>query len=220
MNKSHIHLYTAPGCSICTVMKKMLEQLLTRQKIKHFLVTDISKSPEIVEKTGVKSVPWIELGQWVFIGQQTEGEILHWLGKRVDQQGIEDYFTWQMRRGQLNAAEISLKLHPDMLHNLLDLMSRQETGLPTRIGIMALLEGFQGRDELKKLYPQISTGLQHEDARIRVDFCQILVLSGHEHCRTDLLLLTQDEHPEVQETATDALIEMGEIPHQVSFAKH
>lgn len=215
-----IHFFTAPGCSVCAGMKTLFLNMQKQQKLDRLKIIDLTQLQTIPAELDIKQVPWLTIGPWVFIGQMTLGEVQSWTQKKADNQGMEDYIKWQFRKGQLHAVEIATRLFPQVLTYMIPMMLDENTLLQTRIGIMAILESYENTETLKKLYPEIAAGMTHSDFRVRVDICQMLMMSDAESSKKDLQILSHDENPEVREAAKDALVELGEIPHYSSSQVH
>ena len=207
---SDIIIYSAPNCSFCHIMIQYLKQLHSNKKITSYTVIDISQKPEEAEKLNIKTVPFLIIKSRVFIGQMTVNEIIHWYAKDESDQGNSDYFNWQLNKGELLATESTLKLNPELLEHAIQLLLDSGTQLSVKIGLMALIESYEGTPLLQAHLPIIKANIRHEDHRIRTDVTELLLLTQHTDAIEPLTKLCKDEHTEVSSAAKDALDELKE----------
>jgi len=200
-----ITIYSAPCCTFCHAMIKILEQLKSNEKIPLFNNIDISQNPEIAEKLHIRTVPFISIKGRIFIGKMTTAEIAHWYLKEDNTQGHADYFNWQLNKGEMKATESTLLLSPQLLTQAIKLLLDSETSLTVKIGLMALIEGFENTDQLRDCFSIIKQNSEHNDHRIRTDVTELILLSQHKDAKNVLTKMTLDDHPDVSEAALDAL---------------
>lgn len=217
---SLITVFTTPQCPVCHNLITLLSQLKEKGLIDKVSVIDIANNSKVAEKYKFKSVPWLTIDHLFFHGEMLQSEILHWHHKLSEEKYIEDYIIWQLRKGQLPAVEMTLKHNPMYLSDIIKLLLNDKILLTTRIGIMAILESFEGSQHLHDLYPLMKQGMTHPDFRIRADVCQLLEMSSHPKAFADLVILSQDSHKDVRESATDALIDLGELEEYASGTLH
>ena len=74
-----------------------------------------------------------------------------------------------------------------------------------RIGVSAILEGFEGKAPLRGLVAQLIALSESPDHRLRSDACHLLGLSHDPAARPALQRCSEDEHEEVREIAAEAL---------------
>ncbi len=189
----------------------VLEQLLHEESIGELEVVDISSQPELAEKLGIRTVPWLEMGPLIFTGEQSLQELRAWAMRLTEPEAMVDYYQQLLAGGELDVAEQTLQKNPATLASLLSLIVREDLPLQVRIGIVALFEGFAGKSQLQELIPELSSLLLHEDYRIRADIAHLLELTGSREAIPPLKTLLQDEHPEVREIAAEALEELETI---------
>lgn len=204
----HARLFTAPGCPHCNGVKNLLEQLLQEESIGTMEIVDISRQADLAQELGIKSVPWLEMGPLIFVGEQKLQELREWVLRLSKPEAMVDYYQQRLTDGDLNLAEQTLQRNPQTLPALLTLIVRDELPLQVRIGIIALFEGFAGKAALQALIPELAQLLAHADYRIRIDIAHLLELTESEDAIAPLKLLLQDENAEVREIASEALEEL------------
>jgi glutaredoxin len=201
-------LFTSPGCPHCNGVKRSLEQLLQQGIITELEIVDISQQPERARELGVRSVPWLEMGELILSGEQSLSELRQWATRLAAPDALVDYYASLLADGELAVAESMLQKNPVTLSALLLLLIRKDLPLQVRIGTMALFEGFAGRVQLQQLVPELSAHSGHSDYRIRADIAYLLGLSGTQQALSPLQSLLKDENPEVREIAQEAVEEL------------
>lgn len=204
----HARLFTAPGCPHCNGVKNLLEQLLQEESISTMEIVDISRQADLAQELGIKSVPWLEIGPLIFVGEQKLQELRDWVLRLSKPDAMVDYYQQRLTDGELNLAEQTLQKNPQTLPDLLTLIVRDGLPLQVRIGIIALFEGFAAKAALQALIPELAQLLTHDDYRIRIDIAHLLELTESEDAIAPLKLLLQDENAEVREIASEALEEL------------
>ena len=187
----------------------MLEQLLNEGDIGALDVIDISLQPELAEESGIKSVPWLELGPLTFIGEQSLPELREWVIRLTEPEAMVDYYQKLLAGGELSVAEQMLQRNPATLSSLLSLIVRAELPMQVRVGTVALFEGVAGEAPLQQLIPELSALLAHEDYRIRADVVYLLGLSEAKQAMPFLTEALEDDNSEVREIAADAIDEVS-----------
>jgi glutaredoxin len=210
MPRPHALLFTAQGCPHCPGVKAALQKLLQEGLVAELEVHDISMEPEQAAQLGVRSVPWLQLGEFILTGAQTPHELRQWAERAADPAGMSGYLAHLLKGGELGEAERLLASRPAHLADLLPLLEDEQSPIQVRLGVSALLEGFEGSPSLRELLPRLITMSQHPDHRLRSDACHFLGLSHDEGARKALQQCTEDAHSEVREIATEALAALKE----------
>ncbi len=205
----HALLFTAPGCPHCPGVKTALQKLQQEKLIAELEVVDISEQAEKAAALGVRSVPWLKLGEFILTGAQTPQQLRQWAERAADPAGMSGYLAHLLKDGELATAERLLTSQPQHLHALLPLLEDALSPIQVRIGVSALLEGFEGSAALRELLPQLITLSKHPDHRLRSDACHFLGLSHDEGAREALQRCTGDDHTEVREIASEALLSLS-----------
>ncbi len=201
-------LLTAPGCPHCPGVKAALEKLHAEGLLDGLEVVDISVQPERAAELGVRSVPWLQLGDFILTGAQSPQQLRQWTERAADPAGMSGYLAHLLKGGELGEAERLLAAQPQHLPALLPLLEDEESPIQVRLGVSAILEGYEGSEQLCALLPQLITLSEHDDHRLRSDACHLLGLSHDEGARQALQRCSEDEHAEVREIAQEALQEL------------
>lgn len=201
-------LFTAPGCPHCPGVKAALEKLHQEGVIGELEVASIAEEQERAAELGVRSVPWLKLGEFILTGAQTPQQLREWAEQAADEASIDRYLQHLLANGELNVAEGMLKKSPQHLKALLPLLEKPDTPIQVRLGVSAIMEGLEGSDPLKELLPTLIAMSEHEDHRLRSDACHFLGLTHSPEAETALRRRLKDDYAEVREIAADALEEL------------
>ncbi len=208
MSESHAPaalLFTAPGCPHCPGVKAALEKLLAEGVIASLQVLSVAEEQARAAELGVRSVPWLQLGEFVLTGAQTPQELRQWAERAADPRGMSGYLEHLLANGELTATEALLQRQPRHIDALLPLLAAPDTPIQVRLGIGAILESLEGSDALRALLPELVRLSAHEDHRVRSDACHYLGLTHSEEALPALEVRREDVHPEVREIAADAI---------------
>lgn len=203
-------LLTAPGCPHCPGMKRVLDELLKEGLIGELETVDITEQPQQAEALGVRSVPWLKLGEFELEGLHSVGELRSWAQHAATPEGLGIFFTEQLKSGRLPKIMSMVRQHPGQLGALLQLAADAETELTVRIGISAVIEDLAGSDMLVEYLPVLETLGTHSDPRVRADACHFLAMTNSERAISPLQKLTADGDPSVRDVAIDSLDELME----------
>ncbi len=203
-------LFTAPGCPHCPGVKAALQRLQQEGLIGTLEVVDIAQAGERAAGLGVRSVPWLRLGEYTLTGAQSPQALREWAQKAAGEEGFADYIRELLADGRLGEAEEKLAQAPQRLSELLPLLTDQAAPMNVRLGLGALLEGLAGSAALKTVLPQLGELSTHADHRVRSDACHYLGLTGDSAALEWLRARLDDEHPEVREIAAEAVEALGD----------
>ncbi len=201
----HALLFTAPGCPHCPGVKATLEKLLAEGVITSLKVLSVVDEQARAAELGVRSVPWLQLGEFVLTGAQTPQELRQWAERAADPRGMSGYLEHLLANGELSEAEALLQRQPQHLDALLSLLGTPDTPIQVRLGIGAILESMEDTDTLRTLLPALVRFSANGDHRVRSDACHYLGLTHSKDALPALRIRLEDDHPEVREIAADAI---------------
>jgi len=202
-------LLVSPTCPYCPGMKHALAELEQRNKIAQLEIVDITEQPEVAERLGVRSVPWLQLGELVFEGAHTAGELEKWAATAASANGLTEYFEESLGSGQLALVERMINQQPDRLHALLPLVADPEIEMSVRIGIAALFEAHAGSTALAAMADDLAALCDHINPTVRADACHLLIQTRSPRVAEILSRLQDDADPQVREIARDGLDELN-----------
>jgi hypothetical protein len=171
-------------------------------------VVNIAVHPQRAAQLGVRSVPWLRLGELEFEGLYGPAELRRWAQLAGTAAGLAEYFTEQLKNGRLPHVTAMVVNRPERLSVLLELAADADTELTVRIGISAVIEHMAGSPELLARLPALQHLAASDDPRVRADACHFLALSGSPDALTTLETLTQDSERSVREVAQDSMADL------------
>jgi len=203
-------LLIAPGCPHCATMMGLLGELLKEGAIGRLVMVNIAEQPDIAAKHGVRSVPWLKLGQFEFSGALSRGEIETWLQAAAANGGLQGYLAQQLENGALRDILVQVRRRPRLLVDLLDILRGDDVPLTVRIGISAVVEAFADQPQvLRGRIPEFLGLLESGEAAVRADACHFLGLTGSAEARSALERCLHDPEPMVREIARESLDLLG-----------
>jgi thioredoxin-like negative regulator of GroEL len=203
-NAPHALLFTAPGCPHCPGVKAALEKLHNEGVIASLETVSIADAPERAEELGIRSVPWLQLGEFILTGAQTPQQLRQW-AERAASGDVRDYLQDLLANGELAATETHLSNAPQHLPALLSLLTAVNAPIQVRMGVAAIIEGLEGQPALQQLLPTLIEMSQHSDHRLRSDACYFLGLSHNPDALAALQERVADDNSEVREIAAEAI---------------
>ncbi len=202
-------LLTTPDCPHCPGMKQQFTDLLAQGDIGKFESVDITRHPGIARDLQVKSVPWFRIGPFELQGLHTLTELRQWIAWAQEKDGIARYIDELLSSGQLNTLEQWVRRHPEHLHAIITLIIDPDTGVSTRVGIGALLEGLTGSGLAKPLATELAGLLTIDDVRIRTDVIHYLGLTENPATIPVLEKYRDDADANVREVVVETLEILG-----------
>lgn len=204
-NAPHALLFTAPGCPHCPGIKATLEKLHKEGLLADLEVVSVPEAQQRAAELGVRSVPWLKLGEFVLTGAQTPQQLREWAERAAGDQDIGAYLEHMLANGELGEAESLLEKQPEHLEALLSLLQKSDTPIQVRLGASAILEGLEGSERLRALVPRLIEMSEQRDHRLRSDAVHLLGLSHRAEAEVALRKRLEDENEEVREIAAEAL---------------
>ena len=195
-------------CSFCGPMMQILTDLMKSGQIRELRIANIEKQPEMAQKLGVRSVPWLQIGPFELAGARSKQEIQEWLQRASSFDGISDYFEEVLSEGNIKFARRLIERYPQALENIVELMADPEAKINVRLGVGVIIEESAESDMFKPVIPRLLTYLSDDDARVRGDACHYLSLTRDKAYIPHIEKLLQDESHEVREIAQDSLDEL------------
>lgn len=191
-------------------MKRVLDELLNEGLIGELESVNIAEQPQQARLLGVRSVPWLKLGEFEFEGLHSAGELRSWAQHAATPQGLGIFFTEQLKSGRLPKVMSMVRQHPEQLDSLLQLAAEADTELTVRIGISAVIEDLAGSDSLLGYLPALEALSHQNDPRVRADACHFLAMTHSERAVPLLERLATDSDRSVRDVAVDSLEELRE----------
>jgi len=203
-------LLLSTQCPHCPTVLQGLGELVKKGLIGRLEVVNIVARPDIAEQQGVRTVPWMRLGDFELEGLHSPAELRQWVERAGSEAGLTEYYRDLFKHGQLPKALAAIRKYPGHIPALLALAQDPDTELTVRIGVSAVIEDAAGSAPLQNQLAALRDLAQHSDPRVRSDACHFLALTRSEAALATLEKLTRDAEPAVQEVAKDSLEELRE----------
>lgn len=208
-------LLLAPGCPHCPVVLEGLGMLLKEGAIGRLEAVNIAVHPDRAQELGVRSVPWVRIGEFDLDGSQTPAELRRWAELAGTPQGMPAYFLHLLKNGRRARVEKMARQAPQRLLALVALLADEEASMAVRLGIGAVLEELQGSNMASVMVPGLGELTRHADPLVRADACHYLSLAGGAEITPWLRACLDDQDAAVRETAAEILAEMDGIQQDV-----
>ena len=200
-------------CPYCPTVLKALQSLLDSGHIGTLEIFNIEEHPDIARQYGVRSVPWVRIGEFELEGLRSEKELREWAEKAATGGGLSDWLLEQLGSGRIDSVLEQIRSDNSAMSALLALFEDPDTELNIRIGISAIMEDLEGSELLKAHTGTLGALTQHEEARVRGDACHYLALSHDPSVRKWIEPLLDDSDSDVREVARDSLATLDNLPH-------
>lgn len=197
-------------CPHCPTVLQALSELVKKGVIGRLEAVNIQVRSDIAAQYGVRSVPWIRIGEFELEGLHSPAELEQWAQRAGSKQGMALYYGELLKQGKLSKVLDALRRNTQGLPALLLLAKDPDTELTVRIGVSAVLEDLAGTDALQALLPDIIELSRHDDPRVRSDACHFLALTRSAAALEPLRALTDDPERAVRDVASDSLEELQE----------
>lgn len=195
----------APGCPHCAAVLDNLATLVKEGAIGRLEVVNIALRPERAPELGVRSVPWVRLGDLELSGAHTLGELRQWAERATAPDGLSVYFDHLLVTGSRHQVESMVRTQPSRLRALVELVADPDTGINARVGVGAVFESLADSGLLGTVVPALGTLTDAEDPRVRADACHFLGLTASPEAIPYLLARRDDENADVRDIVGESL---------------
>lgn len=199
----------APGCAHCPAVLAGLAELVKEGVIARLEVINIAELPERAAALGVRSVPWVRIGELELAGSYSLGELREWAQRAAGPDALAKYFDHLLTTGEGQRVEQMVRREPGHLQAVVELLGDPETGINARVGVGAVLESLQDSGLLGDVVAQLGDLADADDARIRADACHFLGLTGSAEAVSILEAHRDDRNRDVREIVEESLALLG-----------
>lgn len=198
-------LLISTHCAHCSAALQALTAMVKQGDITRLEIVNLEQDPDLGEKMGVRSVPWMRIGEFVFEGAQTPGEIKHWVRQAGSKSGEKKYLEELLISGGVNEVIQYIRNNPDAIKVVASLMADADAKINLKLGIGVVFEEFATDPVVEHALPLLKHYLKDDDARIRGDACHYLSLTGDKTYIPLLEACLEDDSEDVREIAQDGL---------------
>ena len=201
-------LLLSTQCPHCPTVLQGLTELVKQGLIGRLEVVNIMAHPSVAQQQGVRTVPWLRIGDFELEGLHSPAELRQWAERAGSKAGIAEYYADLFKHGQLPKALAAVTKHPGHISALLALAADPDTELTVRIGVSAVMEDAAGGALLQNQLTALTDLAQNSDPRVRSDACHFLALTRSDGALAPLERLSRDPEPAVRQVAIDSLEEL------------
>ncbi len=198
-------MFVSPDCVHCTSVLKSMRMLLKENRIANLEIINAAAQREQAAALGIKSVPWVRIGQFELEGLITPDILRQWVEQSLSPKGVQAYFMEMLTTGRRDKVEKLIRNNPSGAEVLVELLVDPEASMAVRIGMGAVLEELQGSGLTDSMIPGLGNLLLNGDSLIRVDACHFLTLIGGAAVTDYMKLCLEDENADIREMAHETL---------------
>lgn len=203
-------LLVTSSCPHCPAMIKVLGELVKEGELGKLEIINIVLYPDAAAAYGVRSVPWLKLGDMEFSGAMSRNDIVQWIQLAEGHGDAQAALIKQLKSGALDDVVALAHKQPSVLPELLNILTGKDVPLTVRIGVSAVVESFQDEPEqLAALITEISSLIKHTEPATRADGCHFLGLTRSDEARPWLEVCLDDNDQMVREMAEESLAELS-----------
>ncbi|MGV6816613.1 MAG: HEAT repeat domain-containing protein [Thiotrichales bacterium] len=203
--KLKILLLISSSCPHCATVLQSLSEMIKAGEFARLEIINLEVDPKAGEKLGVRSVPWIQIGDFELAGLHSKAELAHWISLSRDARGMVVYLGDLLETGQIGSVTNFIERHPAHFESLLNLLADPDATMNQRIGVSAVVESLEGSDLLAARTPELIKYSTHESPAVRADACHFLSLTHSSLAIPVLEARLQDEDAAVREIAQESL---------------
>lgn len=198
-------LLVSNHCPHCHGLETLLRERMKTGALGGLRVVNIEQSPELAKQYGVRSVPWLQLGDFVFDGAMTPSELDEWIEQVNADGGQTRYIAYLLERGKLVMAIEWIEKSHTTLQVIIPLLVDPDARINIRVGVGAILEHFEDTDVIRAITFDLIGLLDNENPAIRTDVCHYLSLTHSIDVIAPLKQMLDDDDPQVREIARESI---------------
>ena len=210
MSAPEATLLLGTHCPHCPAVLHSLSELVKKGEISQLHAINIEAAPEIAQKYGVRSVPWIKIGDYVLTGLQPLDALKQRIEWSNDKSELLGKFDHMLSNGEADQVTASINADNAQFDVIMKLLADPATILSTRIGIGVVMEDFEGTDLIKSRLNELAKLLDSGDSRIRADAAHYLSLTHLDDAIPYLKAHQNDTDQEVKEVIEDSIESLQE----------
>lgn len=192
-------------CPHCAAVLQALSEMVKAGHIGRLEVVNVGFHPEVAQQHGVRSVPWMRIGEFELEGRYLMAELRQWADRAGTATGLAEYFHDQLKNGALARVSERAAHEPAAVDALLRLLGDPDTELTVRIGINAVFESLEGQPAIARAVEPLLALSRHRDAHMRGDAAHLLSLTADTRARARLTEMVTDTVTDVSEIAREGL---------------
>lgn len=198
-------LLVSSHCPHCHALDALLHDRAVKGLLGALEVVNVEQNPEIAQRYGVRSVPWLTLGSFVFDEALTPAELDSWIAQAKEGGGQSRYIAYLLERGRLAKAIVWIEQGGVPLTAVVPLLVDVDAKMNIRLGAGAILEHFEDTPAIRAIIPELLVLLDNGNPSIRTDGCHYLSLTHSVEVVAPLTKMLDDEDGQVREVARESI---------------
>lgn len=204
-DKPEALILVSDHCPHCHQLETLLQERLQNGSLGKLDVVNIEQSPEVARQYGVRSVPWLRLGTFIFDEALTPANLDSWIRGAAQGNGETRYISYLLERGKLPQAIGWIESGQASLKAVVPLLADTEAKINVRIGAGAILEHFEDSDAIRAVIPDLVALLDDSNITVRIDICHFLSLTHSRDAIEPLKKMLDDEDGQVRQVAAESI---------------
>ena len=204
-NKPTALILVSTHCPHCHALEKLLHQRMENGSLGELEVVNFEHSPEVAQQYGVRSVPWLRLGNFVFDEALTPADLDRWIGGTARASGAASYIAYLLEKGKLNKAIEWIEAGNASLSAILPVLQDPDVKINVRVGVSAILEHFEDTNTIRAAIPALTAMLGDSNPTVRIDVCHYLSLTHSIDVVESLKTMLEDEDEQVRQVARESI---------------
>jgi len=140
-------------CAYCGPMMQILTELMKAGELAELRIVNIEENPELARQLGVRSVPWLQIGPFELQGARSRQEIVLWLQRASNFEGMTEYLDEVLAEGNIGYANKLIQQYPQALENVIALMADPHAKINVSLGMGVIIEEMAEAVEFKVVVP-------------------------------------------------------------------
>jgi glutaredoxin len=205
-------LLVSSHCPHCHMLETLLQERLSNGVLGELSVINIEQSPDVAQKKGVRSVPWLQLGNFLFDEALTPIDLDRWIEHAKEGDGQANFIAYLLERGKLVKAIEWIDQGNTTLEAVVPLLVDTDAKINVRVGVGAILEHFEDTQSIRAIISDLISLLKNENPVVRTDACHYLSLTHSRDAIEPLRAMLEDEDQQVREVASESIEELSKYP--------
>jgi hypothetical protein len=213
MNKSEkpdARLLVSSHCPHCHALETLLRERMAKGVLGQLDIINVEQHPEVAQCYGVRSVPWLQLGDFIFDEALTPADLDGWIAHVNEGSGQPRYITYLLQHGKLAKAIEWIEQGKVSLKAVVPMLADTEAKMNVRIGLGAIVEHFEATAAIREIVPDLIALLDEANPAVRTDACHYLSLTHSREVIVPLQEMLDDEDEQVRQVAKESLEELSQ----------
>lgn len=198
-------LLVTSQCPHCAGVIQSLSAMVKQGELASLEIINIEKKPEVAEKMGIRSVPWVKIGWFELEGLHSKKEFQEKVRQASSDAGALAHISEELSEGRVNRLLSLIDGQHELIHHVLNLLGDAEAKINIRLGIGVVMEEYAATEWFEPYISSLAEYTRHKDERVRADVCHYLSLCENQQAIPVIKMLLEDSNKDVREVAEESL---------------